>query len=161
MNYSKTISLECPHCITKCQFIQKEHSYCINDKLHHISYLCTNCNGIILTKWNSTTIDITQFERSPQSHNQVLHIYYPLVWDLKPRVDLSLITNEDVRDDFKEAIWCYNNGFYNSCMMMARRAIQQEMIINEATWKNLYLQIESTGISKKLKILLHKIKNFW
>ena len=45
-------------------------------------------------------------------------------------------------------------------MMMARRAIQQEMIANEAEGNNLYQQIESTGISSKLKALLHKIKNF-
>ena len=45
-------------------------------------------------------------------------------------------------------------------MMMARRAIQQKMIDNSANGKNLYEQIESTGISKKLKALLHKVKNF-
>ena len=45
-------------------------------------------------------------------------------------------------------------------MLMARRAIQQETIDNKASGKNLYQQIESTGISKKLKSLLYKVKNF-
>ena len=83
-----------------------------------------------------------------------------MVGDWKPRVNLSLITNDEVRTDFNESIDCYNNGFYNACMMMARRAIQQEMITNEVEGNNLYQQIESTGISSKLKALLHKIKNF-
>ena len=45
-------------------------------------------------------------------------------------------------------------------MLMSRRAIQQEMIDNNANGTNLYKQIESTGISTKLKALLHKVKNF-
>lgn len=75
-------------------------------------------------------------------------------------MSLNFIANEEVRDDFREAINCYNNGFYRSCMIMSRRAIQQEMINIEAKGENLYKQIESTGISKNLKTLLHKVKNF-
>lgn len=162
MNYSKTLSLECPHCITKCQFVQvdQSHMYCGTDKLHHIVYACTNCHGIIVTKWLSSTSDIKKFEVNPASYGQQLRIYYPLVGDWKPRVNLSLIANKEVDADFKESIDCYNNGLYNACMMMARRAIQQEMIIKKATGNNLYEQIESVGISPKLKALLHKIKNF-
>ena len=73
---------------------------------------------------------------------------------------MNAITNEEVREDFQEAIDCYNNGFYNACMIMARRAIQQEMIIKQIKGDNLYEQIESTGISEPLKKLLHKVKNF-
>ena len=80
--------------------------------------------------------------------------------DWKPRIQLSLITDAGVRGDFEEAINCYNNGLYNACMMMARRAIQQEMINNNAKGENLYKQIESTGMSTQLKALLHKVKNF-
>ena len=43
---------------------------------------------------------------------------------------------------------------------MARRAIQQEMQIKKSEGDNLYKQIESLGISKNLKTLLHKVKNF-
>lgn len=75
-------------------------------------------------------------------------------------MNLSLIINPAVKEDFEEAIKAYNNGLYNSCMMMARRAIQQEMIIIKAEGNNLFKQIESTGISSKLKALLQKIKNF-
>lgn len=70
------------------------------------------------------------------------------------------ITNEKVKADYKRAIGCYNNGFHNACMLMARRSIQQEIIDKKATGTNLYQQIESTGISEKLKALLHKRKNF-
>lgn len=162
MNYSETLSLECPHCITKCQFVQVDqgHKYCTSDGLHHIAYICTNCHGMISTKWNAGTHDVNQFETNSRAYGVQLKIYYPLVGDWKPRVNLSLITNNEIQSDFKEAIDCYNNGLYNACMMMARRAIQQEMIIKEATENNLYKQIESIGISPKLKALLHKIKNF-
>src|SRR3989344_269307 len=161
MSYSKTLSLECPHCITKCQFIQidRGHMYCKADNLHHITYACTNCYGLIITKWDSTTKDTNQFENN-SAYGQRLRIYYPLVGDWKPRVNLSLIINNEIKSDFEEAINCYNNGLYNACMMMARRAIQQEMISKKVIGDNLYQQIELTGISPKLKALLHKIKNF-
>lgn len=161
MNYSKTLSLNCPHCDTRCQFvaIEQGHNKCINDNKHHIPYVCTNCQGLIVTQWSANKCDPNIFRSNP-GYGQQLSVYYPVVGDWKPRVKLKLITNEDVRSDFKEAINCYNNGFYNACMLMTRRAIQQEMISNRATGSNLYQQIESTGISTKLKSLLHKVKNF-
>ncbi len=163
MSYSYTISLNCPHCDTKCQFIAIEegHTRCGSDKKkHHIPYTCTNCQGLVVTKWISNDCTPKTFRDTPAGYNQRLDIYYPIVGDWKPRVNLQLITNEKVRADFKEAIDCYNNGFYNACMLMARRSIQQEMINKNATGENLYKQIESTGISEKLKALLHKVKNF-
>jgi len=163
MQYSKTLSLDCPHCDTKCQFvvIEQGHNRCVNDNKHHIPFICTNCKGLIATKWNTRQdCDPNTFRNNPNGYGAMLDLYYPIVGDWKPRVDLQLITNEKVRADFKEAINCCNNGFYNACMLMARRAIQQEMIDNQATGTNLYQQIESTGISKKLKALLHKVKNF-
>lgn len=46
-------------------------------------------------------------------------------------------------------------------MIMSRRAIQQEVLDQGADKDdNLYNQIESTGISPKLKTLLYKVKNF-
>lgn len=162
MKYSPTVSLECPHCETKCQFVQiaSGHGYCTGDNLHHISFSCTNCDGIIMTKWSATTQNPTQFESNPQSYNQHLDVYYPLVSDWRPRVNLSLIADEEIRFDFKESIDCYNNELYNACMVMTRRAIQQEMITKKVNGDNLYQQIESTGISSNLKELLKKIKNF-
>ena len=131
----------------------------VKDNLHHIAYTCTNCMGGILTKWGANTNSKDEFQRNP-NYSQILDIYYPVVGDWKPRVDLSLITNNEVKSDFKEAIDCYNNGLFNACMTMARRAIQQEMITNKVKGDNLYKQIEATGISKKLKGLLQKVKNF-
>jgi len=161
MKHSKTISLECPHCDTKCQFIQidQSHEFCNKDNLHHIAYVCTNCRGIIMTKWNAIGDNKNQFLNN-SGYGQKLNIYYPVVGDWKPRVDISLITNENVKNDFREAIGCYNNGLFNACMMMARRAIQQEMITNKVRGSDLYKQIEATGISEKLKALLQKVKNF-
>lgn len=162
MQYSKNLSLECPYCITKCQFVQIDsgHKFCASDNLHHIAYMCTNCKGVIVTKWDAGTDNTGEFESSPIGYGQLLKSYYPLVGSWRPRVKLSLITDSEVKSDFEEAINCYNNGFYNACMIMARRAIQQEMIIKEATGNNLYELIESTGISSKLKALLQKVKNF-
>ena len=162
MGYSKTLSLNCPHCKTKCQFVivEQGHHKCVSDDKHHIPYICTNCQGLVATKWTASPCSPDQFRSNPSGFAQKLDMYYPVVGDWKPRVNLQLITNEEVRADFKEAIDCYNNGFYNACMLIARRAIQQEMIDKGATGNNLYQQIESTGISQKLKSLLHKVKNF-
>jgi len=112
-----------------------------------------------MTKWNAIGDNKNQFLNN-SGYGQKLNIYYPVVGDWKPRVDISLITNENVKNDFREAIGCYNNGLFNACMMMARRAIQQEMITNKVRGSDLYKQIEATGISEKLKALLQKVKNF-
>lgn len=162
MEHSKTISLECPYCDTKCQFkqIDQSHRFCNRDGMHHIAYTCSNCEGVIATHWTSTTKTPASFQREDVNYGQRLSIYYPIVGDWKPRVDVSLITNDAVKEDFEESIKAYNNGLYNSCMMMARRAIQQEMISNGVKGDNLFKQIEATGISKKLKALLQKVKNF-
>jgi len=135
MPYSNTISLNCPHCDTKCQFVVVEqgHHKCESDNKHHIPYYCTNCQGLIATKWTANNCDPSNFRGNATAYNQQLDVYYPIVGDWKPRVNLQLITNEKVRADFKEAIDCYNNGFNNACMLMARRSIQQEMIDKEAT----------------------------
>ena len=161
MQHSKTVSLDCPHCETKCQFLQidSSHYFCTANELHHIAYFCTNCRGLITTKWHCDSESSHAFQ-TDDLFGTSLHSYSPPVGDWQPRVDLSLIVNEEVRKDFQEAIGCYNNGFYNACMIMARRAIQQEMQIKKSEGDNLYKQIESLGISKNLKTLLHKVKNF-
>ena len=162
MNYSTTIVLQCPHCNGKCQFIQssKCHTYCSSEGKHHIYYICSNCKGGVITKWSAGTNSPNIFIHSPNGYGQALITYYPIVGEWQQRVDLSLINSEKVRADFKEAIDCYNHGFYNACMVMARRTIQQEMITKEIEGENLYKQIEATGISEKLKALLQKVKNF-
>lgn len=154
MNHSSSISLQCPHCKTLCQFTEFSvgRSWCRVDEFFHIPYKCTNCQGIILTKWYSLGSDkgtIGQFRE-----------YRPIIGCWFPKVNLQTISNKAVLVDFQEAIDCYNHDSYNASMMMARRAIQQEMISKGAQGANLYQQIESTGISSKLKLLLHKVKNF-
>ena len=164
MNYSQTLSLQCPHCDTKCQFQQVDpsHKYCVSDELPHIAYICTHCQGVIVTTWSATTKEVVQFRLNSAHYNAHLSAYYPLVGEWSSQVQLSLITNNEVRADFEEAINCYNNGFYNACMIMARRSIQQEvgMVIEENKQVDLYHQIESSEISKRLKTLLHKVRNF-
>ena len=152
MKYSNTLSLECPHCKTRCQFlvIAKSNSECTSDGLVHNAYICTHCSGIIVAQW-SDLIDAPPLYMSG---------YYPVAGGWKPRVNLSLIDNDEVREDFKEAIDCYNHGFYNACMIMTRRAIQQEMMIKKIQEGSLYKEIESMEISSNLKGLLHKVKNF-
>jgi len=88
--------------------------------------------------------------------------YHPIVPKWKSRIKFTLITDGNVRRDFIEAINCFNHGFYNASMVIARRAIHQEMIKRELDKKypNLYDQLENSGISEKLKKLLQKVKNF-
>ena len=153
MKYSDTISLECPHCQSKCQFREENQSHveCKADELMHSSYYCTHCKGKVITRWIIYDSRVYGFNS-----------YIPSATGYKPRIDLNTITNKQVKKDFKEAISCYNNDLHNACMIMARRAIQQEMMtISEVKDDdNLYKQIESMGISQQLKNLLKKIKNF-
>ena len=137
------MNLYCPYCKSKTQFTLQNKTKSHIDNSEHVTYRCTQCNGLII-----------------QIFKKGISQYYPPVGNLQPRVDLSLIVNDAVKEDFKEAIDCYNNGFYNACMIMSRRAIQQEMQIKKAEGDNLYKQIESLEISKNLKTLLHKVKNF-
>ena len=93
------------------------------------------------------------------------HSFIPPAGKYERKVDLEKITSSaQVKDDFLEAIGCYDHDFYNASMVISRRAIQQEMIdkklVNESNKDNLYKQIESSGISKNLRESLKKIKNF-
>ncbi len=159
MEYSATLSLECPHCDTRCQFteIPNSHEYCRHDRFHHhIAFVCTNCNGLIVTRWYS----INNIKIFRSTRNNLRMLYHPPGGGWRPRVNLSCIESEEVKEDFLEAIKCYNSGYYNASMLLSRRAIQQD-VLNQGVEKcHLYKQIESTGISDKLKSLLHKVKNF-
>lgn len=155
IKYSKSVLLDCPHCISKCQFVQSDgelvqyrpaDTYYVK---YHIAYRCSNCKGIIATIWGG-------FDKN----NLKMMTMFPMVGSWQPRINLSSIDNKGVREDFKEAIACYGKGFYNACMIMARRAIQQEMHYKKAKGDNLYKQINSKGISENLKALLQKIKTF-
>lgn len=159
MKLPETLSLECPYCNTKCQFEPIAQGYpCkvqqLDDRfqIFHRAYRCTHCEGNVVTKWGYDNY---------YSHNKPQFItYYPPVGEWKSKVNLDCITNNEVKEDFMEAIDCYNHGFYNASMIMSRRAIQQEMDSKNAKGENLYKQIESIEISKSLKALLHKVKNF-
>ena len=156
----ESLPLECPHCNTKCQFKPIGQAYPCKvkqlsdrEQIFHRTYRCTNCEGNVVTEWK---------------HNSYYDEYRPLICypsagDWKPKVNLACIKNNEVKEDFEQAIDCYNHGFYNASMIMSRRAIQQEMDSKkekEEKEKNLYEQIESMEISKSLKTLLHKVKNF-
>ena len=153
----ESLSLECPYCNTKCQFEPIGQAYPCKvkqlsdrEQIFHRAYRCTNCEGNVVTEWK---------------HNSYYDEYWPLIYhpsvgEWKPKVSLDCITNNEVKEDFEEAIKCYNHGFYNASMIMSRRAIQQEMDSKKAEGGNLYEQIESMEISKNLKTMLHKVKNF-
>jgi len=80
MNYKSTISLNCPHCSTKTQFIQQHHDYCASDLRHHICFKCTNCKWLIVSIWSSTTNHLGNFESNPRAYDVELQVYYPIVW---------------------------------------------------------------------------------
>lgn len=165
MNQLHSVLLKCPHCKGTCQFTQEcSPRFCAAGRFFHIGFYCTHCNGMVTTEWFAAKTDVMEFQRylsnkSPLDQ-QLLHAYHPSMGEWNPKVKLSLITNNEVKADFKEAIDCYNSGFYNACMIMARRSVQQEVLAKGAKDDNLYAQINSTGISDKLKELLQKIKNF-
>lgn len=155
----ESLPLECPYCrTTNCQFKPIAQAYPCKVKqladgrwqIFHRAYRCTHCGGNVVTEWK---YDSFHDEYWPP-------IYYPPAGEWKPKVSLDCITNNEVKEDFEEAIKCYNHGFYNASMLMSRRAIQQEMDIKKSEGGNLYEQIESMEISKSLKTLLHKVKNF-
>lgn len=163
MKYLRSLALKCPHCKVHSQFTEilaetgiRYSLWKIDNSYVHAPYKCTNCTGIIVTKWLVPYQDLHNFQ-----HTKELHMtYFPFIGDWSPQIDSTCISNDEVRKDFLEASECYNNGLYVACMMMARRAIQQEMLSNNVQGNNLYEQIESIGISERLKSLLHKIKNF-
>lgn len=148
--YSNKIILECPYCIANTQFNELNKDICDQTDDFHITYQCAKCRGIILSVWS------VSINRTPSN----LKVYYKLIGDFKPQVNLDKIENEYVKKDFKEAIECYNNGFYNACMVMTRRAIHQEMDYKKAKGGNLYEKINSVITSDKLRQLLNKVKNF-
>ena len=158
MKLPDTWSLECPYCKTRSQFKPIGQAYpCKVQQLadrfqiFHGAYLCTHCEGIVVTKWRC--------DNYHEDNNQFAS-YYPTAGDWKPKVNLECITNSEVKEDFEQAIDCYNHGFYAASMIMSRGAIQQEMISRKAEGGKLYEQIESMGISERLKTLLHKVRNF-
>lgn len=156
--YSKTISLFCPHCNSQCQFIEIDHTTtkCTENNRANIYYICSNCGGGILTYWI-----IDRGYGFNEKNHFILEGYLPKITEYTQKTDLKLINNENVKNDFIEAINCYNNGLYNACMMMTRRCIQQEMMSKKIDQKlNLYEQIESVSTSQNLKQLLQKVKNF-
>jgi|AntRauTorckE6833_2_1112554.scaffolds.fasta_scaffold03810_4 hypothetical protein len=166
MKYSKTLSLDCPYCDTKTQFIsdQSKLSFCNEDFLFHDLFTCTNCGGLVVTKWKSNSPNIrngnTSNFKNYADNTSILSKYHPIVGDFSAQIELSQISNESVRKDYKEAVDCYNYGFYNASMVMARRAIHQEVDVRGAKGGNLYKKIESLGLSENLKKLLNKVKNF-
>src|SRR3989338_6768075 len=119
MQYAGSLNLECPHCSSNCQFIEDGKSrVCSVDRAYHFSYFCTHCGGKITARFF-----VNQYTNKPDD----LMDYSPVAFRCKPKTKLSLISDENVRKDFKEAIQCYNNSFYNATMVMARRAIHREM----------------------------------
>lgn len=153
----ESLPLVCPYCNAKCQFKPIGQAYPCKvkklsdrDQIFHRAYRCTNCEGNVVTEWKYNSYYDEYWSL----------IYHPSVGEWKPKVSLACITNNEVKEDFMEAMDCYNHGFYNASMIMSRRAIQQEIDSKNAKGEKLYEQIESMEISKSLKTLLHKVKNF-
>lgn len=155
MKYSQSITIECPHCKAMCQFVENgKHGFCSSDKTFHVAYLCSNCTGGVVARF--------KIHAPTRSAGELMN-YSPEIDSFVPRINLGLISEEHIRKDYIEAIGCFNKGFYNASMVIARRAIHQEMIkrgLDQEHPRDLYKQIENSGISEKLKALLQKVKNF-
>lgn len=157
--------MECPYCRTRCPFKPIAQAYLCkvkqlsdNVQVFHRAYRCIHCEGNVVTEWGSEWYQNSYGHKS-YCPSKFL-IYYPTAGKWKPKVNLNCITNNEVKEDFVEAIKCYNHGFYNASMLLSRRAIQQEMNSKNAKGEKLYEQIESMGISERLKTLLHRVRIF-
>ncbi|MFA5789276.1 MAG: DUF4145 domain-containing protein [Candidatus Gracilibacteria bacterium] len=155
MRYAESLNLECSHCHSNCQFVKSSDVHlCKADGRDHVTFVCTHCRGQIVIRFTHN-----DYRNTPDE----LVDYSPIAFTWKPKTNLKLIIDGDVRKDFLEAIGCFNNGFYNATMVMARRAMHREMIkrgLDKVHPNNLYDQIENSGISDNLRRLLQKVKNF-
>ena len=113
---------------------QKKPVPCNKDDLFYEPYECQLCHGAVIIKWEKSY---------PQGR---YHSSIPPTGGFKHKVDLEKITSsKGVKDDFLQAIECYNNRLYNASMVMSRRAVQQEVIVEKAEGDNLYKKNRSFG----------------
>ena len=158
MQFPESLSRDCPNCYGKCQFIMAEKGVCAVGEPREektkiqAAYQCCHCNCKVIAEFSLISENKGIFDEDIA--------IYPSVGEWKPTVNLACIKNNKVKEDFEEAINCYNSKLYNASMIMSRRAIQQEVIKGDDDNRNLYEQIESMDISEKLKRLLKKVKNF-
>ena len=111
-------------------------------------FVCTGCDGLIIVKW--------RYGHGTYYSSE----WFPCARDFTPKVDLNFIEKAEVKNDFKEAIDCYNNNLYNASMIMSRRAIQQEVFTESNKNQDLWEQIKSMDISQNLKDMLQKVRIF-
>lgn len=137
---------ECPYCKAKCQFNALGHEIkCQADESFQWSWVCQNCNGVIVTK-------------RPYSHTWSGVQIFPLV-KIKPNIRIEKLP-DNIRNDYLESLEDYSNGCYISSVIMCRRAIQQSCIEKGVKGKTLFDQIEKLDIDENLKKLAHKLR-FW
>ena len=130
--------------------------------LYHEPYRCYLCHGVIVIKWNQERVEAADrdISGSTESFCFYYHSSIPLVGGYKKMVNLEYVTSTpEVKEDFLEAISCYNHGLYNASMVMSRRAIEQEAFDKGAKGNDLHKKIEALDINKELKALLKEIKD--
>ena len=152
MGRQGSFNIKCPHCQSLCQFNAllsgTRHLIESADTSYHEAFMCTSCGGLIIALWRL------------ENGSYYLSECFPSAGDFTPKVDLNFIEKEEVKNDFKEAIDCYNNNLYNASMIMSRRAIQQDVSTESNKNENLWEQIKSTDISQSFKDMLDKVRVF-
>ena len=171
MKRQTSMGFDCPHCMSKCQFITWVHHILLihlgvdraaretrvgscltvsNEGITYEAFMCTNCNGIIVVRWDHDNIHGGYIYRD----------HFPCRGGFSPKVDLESIQHEETKNDFKEAIDCYNNGYWKASMIMSRRTIQQELLAGntESQKGRLKEQIESMDIPQSHKDMLNIIR---
>lgn len=137
---------DCPHCKAKCQFNPLgSEIQCRRDKSYQHSWVCQNCNGLIVTK-------------RPYTHTWDSVQFFPLI-KIKPKIQIEKLP-DDIRNDYLESLEDYSNGCYISSVIMCRRAIQQACLDKGAKKPTLFEQVEELDIDENLKKLAHKLR-FW
>ena len=137
---------DCPYCRAKCQFNPLGNEIqCRTDKSCQQSWICQNCNGVIVTK-------------RPYSHTWRGSQIFPLI-KIKPKIEIDKLP-DNIRNDYLESLENYSNGCYVSSVIMCRRAIQQSCMEKGVEGETLFDQIEKLKIDENLKKLAHKLR-FW
>jgi len=137
---------DCPHCKARCQFNSVgNRQQCKADRSYQNAWLCTNCNGFIISKFG----EIQNIQQAKT---------YPLV-KIKPKIKIDKLP-DNIKEGYLESLEDFSNGSYNSAVIMCRRVIQQSCIDEKTKKNNLYDQIDELDIDKNLKKLAHKLR-FW
>lgn len=146
MNLTK-FAFDCPNCRIKATFTDRP-SYSINSMEYSIK-TCDNCGRVTYFIFHE---DREGSRRGRRNILVELIDYYP---KRTYRGHESIPSN--IAEEFGEAMVCFDNKAFESCVGMCRRALQSTCKLKKAKGKNLQEQIDDI-IPDDLKEYAHEIR---